>query len=342
MKVLYAIQGTGNGHIARARDLVPVLKEKTDTDVLISGIQSEVNLGIQENYRFHGMSFIFGKGGGVDFIKTFRKCVTRKFITEVRDFPAEKYDLIINDFEPVSAWAARLKGIPCVSLSHQYAVIHGNTPKSGKKDWIGKMVLAHYAPVQKGFGFHFQSYAPNIFTPVIRAEVRNLKIRNLGHITVYLPAYDNERILKVLSLFGNQSWEVFSRHCKGTIRHKNIVIRPVENSMFLKSMAGSDGVLCGAGFETPAEALYMGKKLMVIPMKNQFEQQCNAAALTGMGIRSMISLKKKHAWQLEEWMNDGIPMKINYPDQTDFLISKVLREGASLPRTKPLPVFSLF
>jgi hypothetical protein len=37
--------------------------------------------------------------------------------------------------------------------------------------------------------------------------------------------------------------------------------------------------LCNAGFETPAEALFMDKKLFVIPIHNQYEQECNACAL---------------------------------------------------------------
>jgi len=342
LKVLYAIQGTGNGHIARARELVPILQKQVDADILISGIQSEVNLGIPEDYRLNGMGFIIGKGGGVDFINTFKKCLTRKFITEVRELPIEKYDLVINDFEPVSAWAARLKGVPCISLSHQYAVIHGNTPKPDKKDWMGKLVLANYAPVQKGYGFHFQSYSPNIFTPVIRKEVRNLKVKNGDHITVYLPAYDNEKIIKVLSDFKEENWQVFSKHCPRPFRFKNISFQPIENQKFLQSMASSKGILCGAGFETPAEALFMGKSLMVIPMKNQYEQQCNAAALQNMGIPVIKSLKKKHSPQIEEWLQNRMPIRISYPDQSSELISKILKDSENLPKPKPLTTISLF
>ncbi len=342
MKVLYAIQGTGNGHISRARDLVPLLKERVETDVLISGNQSDISTGFEENYRFRGMGFVFGKGGGVDFLSTFRKCLTRKFFNEIKELPVENYDLIINDFEPVSAWAARLKGIPCISLSHQYAVAHHNSPRPDKKDLMGKMVLAYYAPVQKGFGFHFQSYSPNIFTPVIRQEVRQLKIRNGEHFTVYLPAYDNERIIKVLSGFGNETWQVFSKHCTKTEKHKNITIQPIENKKFLQSMAGSRGVLCGAGFETPAEALFMGKSLLVIPMKNQYEQQCNAASLQNMGVKTMKSLKKKHSEVIEDWIHHALPIRFDYPDQSEEIISRILREGADLPKPRPLSSLSLF
>jgi hypothetical protein len=35
-------------------------------------------------------------------------------------------------------------------------------------------------------------------------------------------------------------------------------------------------------FETPAEALFLGKKLLVIPMTGQYEQECNAAALAAL------------------------------------------------------------
>ena len=39
MKILYAIQGTGNGHLSRARDIIPILQKKGDVDILVSGTQ---------------------------------------------------------------------------------------------------------------------------------------------------------------------------------------------------------------------------------------------------------------------------------------------------------------
>ena len=49
-------------------------------------------------------------------------------------------------------------------------------------------------------------------------------------------------------------------------------------------------IITGAGFETPAEALYLGKKLMVIPIRGQYEQFCNAAALAKMGVPVLKTL----------------------------------------------------
>jgi predicted glycosyltransferase len=48
-------------------------------------------------------------------------------------------------------------------------------------------------------------------------------------------------------------------------------------------MAHSMGVITGGGFETPAEAMYLGKKIITIPIKGQYEQYCNAEALKKFG-----------------------------------------------------------
>ena len=66
MKILYAIQGTGNGHLSRAMDVVPCLKAHGNVDILVSGIQSDLILPFPVKYEMRGLSFIFGKSGGVD------------------------------------------------------------------------------------------------------------------------------------------------------------------------------------------------------------------------------------------------------------------------------------
>ena len=67
MRILFAIQGTGNGHISRAREIVPLLQEHGQVDLLISGTQADVALDQPLAYRFHGFSFVFGKRGSVDY-----------------------------------------------------------------------------------------------------------------------------------------------------------------------------------------------------------------------------------------------------------------------------------
>ena len=330
MKVLYAIQGTGNGHLSRARDVIPVLLSKNiELDLLVSGVQADVALPYKVKYNFQGLSFIFGKKGGVDLWKTYSNSNLTGLRKEIKQLPVEKYDLIINDFEPVSAWAAKRKNVPCVSFSHQAAVLSEKAPKPKKPNFSGRQILKRYAPTEKQFGLHFEKYDTGIFTPVIRQEIREAKTQNLGHYTVYLPAYDDNRILSILSQIPEIKWQVFSKHNKIERIQDNVHIQPINNESFIKSLLTCDGVFCGGGFEAPAEALFLNKKLMVIPMKGQYEQQCNAAALYNIGVPVIDSLKKKHIPKIKNWVSSNERIVVDFPNQTDAIINEILAYAKS-------------
>ena len=327
MRILYAIQGTGNGHLTRALDIIPLLRARCETlDILVSGPPADVTLPFEIKYRASGMGFIFGKKGGINFVKTFSQFNSVSFLREIRNLPVESYDLVISDFEPVSSWACRLREVPCVALSHQSAVLHPAAPRPRREDYPGRAVVRHYAPSSAQYGFHFQAYAPGISTPVIRQQVRELTPTNDGHYTVYLPAYEEEIIVERLRyLSRNTRWDVFSKHSTRAAEYDNVRVRPVSGAAFLDSLARSQGVLCGAGFETPAEAMYLGKKLLVVPMKQQYEQQCNAAALEQMGVPVVKSFNDKHLDTLDNWLRVGQPVAVDYPDCTAAIIDQLLR-----------------
>ncbi|OSY87746.1 glycosyl transferase [Tenacibaculum holothuriorum] len=323
MKILYAIQGTGNGHVSRAIEIIPYLQQKYEVDILISGNQCELQLPFEVTYKLYGLSFIFGKKGGIDFIQTIKRLKLWNLLEEIKNLPIKQYDLIINDFEPVSAWAAKLKNVPIISMSHQNAVLDTNAPSYGRFK-IERLILKYYAPAKNKFGFHFKPYSSSTFTPIIRKQIRYRNITNKGHYTVYLPAYSDKKIIKILSNFKNVKWEVFSKHTKEHIYKKNITIKPVDGTAFIKSLASSSGVLCGAGFETPAEALFLRKKLLVIPMKNQYEQQCNALSLQEMGVFVLKKLNKKQLPKIAEWLKNDNIIKVEYSDITENLLDAII------------------
>ena len=333
MKVLYAIQGTGNGHLSRALDVVPLLQARcAQLDVLVSGPPADLPLPFDVRYKAQGMGFLFGKKGGINFVKTFWQFNSAKFLHEVRHLPVEDYDLVISDFEPVSSWACKLRHVPCVALSHQSAVLNDAAPRPEREDPAGRAVLRHYAPSTAQYGFHFQAYAPGVFTPVIRQQVRELSPRNEGHYTVYLPAYEEEILVERLQYLSRTArWEVFSKHSRAPAEYGTVRVWPVSGGAFLDSLARAAGVLCGAGFETPAEALYLGKKLLVMPMRQQYEQQCNAAALAKMSVPVIKNFKDKSLDLVDQWLQQDEVIAVDYPDQTAAVIEQLLREQAPRP-----------
>ncbi len=233
--------------------------------------------------------------------------------------------MVINDFEPVTAWACKLKSKQCIGVSHQSSVMHKNAPKPVKKSVFGKLILKYYAPTHKNYGFHFKSLGEDVFTPVIRRDIRALTPEVKNHFTVYLPSYSDEAIIDFLKQFNEVNWEVYSKHNQKPFTYKNIKISPVDKNDFVKSMASSKGVFCNAGFETPAEALFLKKKLCVIPMIGQYEQQLNAEMLKSMGVPVYSSLCDINADSFKAWIKNNDIIPVNYYDDTNWIISSIVK-----------------
>jgi uncharacterized protein (TIGR00661 family) len=336
MKVLYAIQGTGNGHLSRAEDIVPHLRKRCQVDILVSGTQSQLTPSFSIDYQLRGMSFMSSKKGKVDIIKTAVNTNFFKFFKEISQFPAKKYDLIISDFEPISAWSAKYHGVKSVELSHQAAVSHPNSPKPIDKHRIGNFILGNYCPSPHKYGFHFESYAPSIFTPVIRENIRELESEKLGHYTVYLPAYHDDFIVQTLMHF-KAEWHVFSKYATCRYRVNNVWVNPIDANNFTESLRTSEGVLCGAGFELPAEALFLNKKLMVIPMMGQYEQLCNAESLKKIGVVILDKLCLLHRRTISSWLLNSHQIVVNYPNRTEQIIDTIFNDLTPLANASSPP-----
>ncbi|MCX2573985.1 glycosyltransferase family protein [Pedobacter sandarakinus] len=329
MKILYAIQGTGNGHISRAREIIPLLEKYGELDILVSGTQADVKLSQPIKYQLHGFSFIFGKKGGVDHFKTWLSMNLFRFRKDMKQLQLKDYNLIVNDFEPVSAWACKLQGIECVSLSHQAAFKSKKVPRPKTLDW-GKLILSRYAPTNHHIGFHFDRYDSFIHTPVIRSEIRQMKPENLGHYTVYLPAVDDKRLLKLFMQIPDVQWQVFSKHSNSAYREANVSVEPVNNERFNKSLATCTGLFTGGGFEGPAEALFLKKKLLVAPMRFQFEQQCNAYALKQFGLPVVWGSDRNWLPIVKKWVDQPQANDFHFPDETAQIIDDMVKKYARM------------
>ena len=329
MKILFAIQGTGNGHVTRAEDVIPFLREYGELDLFVSGAQADVKLPYPVKYKSKGLSFFFGTSGGINFFKTFKQNSSKEIYKEIKKFPVDKYDLVINDFEPITAWACRKRDVPCVGLSHQSALLSPNVPRPNNMDPVGEWLIHNYAPTKKNVSFHFERYDSNIFTPVIRKGVRECKNETKDHYTVYLPAYDDRKLVPLLAKIAHVKWHIFSKHAKKAYHIGKLSVYPVNKEEFAQSMTSATGILCGAGFETPAEALYLHKKLLVVPMKSQLEQHYNAASLKKIGVPVIKKMRKKHLDKVVEWIENDNRVDVDYKDITAEAVAKAVSLGTT-------------
>ncbi|MBC7556463.1 MAG: glycosyl transferase [Chryseobacterium sp.] len=321
MKILYAFQGTGNGHVARAQEIVPILKKYASVDTLISGHQSQLKTDFPIDFQHKGISLLYNKKGGISYKKILAQNNFLEAFKAITEIELKQYDLIINDYEPLTAWVCKSRNLKMLELSHQASMGFKETPKPTKKDLFGEIILNYYAPSTNKIGFHFESYHPKIKKPVIRKKIRNLNPTKKGFYLVYLPSFSNENILQVLKQIPVE-WKVFSKNSILQSKENNVEIFPVDEINFLHYFESCEGILCNAGFEAPAEALFMHKKLFVIPIHNQYEQECNAAALHQLGIKNSKILDIK---EITEWVSSEQNIQVNYPDNIEeILVNEVL------------------
>ncbi|WLD24000.1 glycosyltransferase family protein [Flavobacterium dauae] len=321
MKILYALQATGNGHIARANVLVPKLKERAEVDVFISGQNAQLKLHQNAVYN-KGLSLFYSENGGLNYGKIFRKNSLFHFLKSVQNVKIEPYDLIINDFEPVTAYAAKLRKKKIIGLSHQSAVLHKMAPKPDKKYQFSKLILRRYAPVNDSLGFHFTKYDKNTFHPIIRESIKKLHCEKEDYFLVYLPSYRNAEIYKVLSQLKEVDWIIFSPFSNISKKQGNCTFFPIDEQLFTSYLATTKGVLCGAGFEFPAEVLYLKKMLYIIPIKGQFEQYCNYLALKQLGV---MGSEDFNGVKLKHWMEVNHITDVSFTDDTDEVIDRIFK-----------------
>jgi uncharacterized protein (TIGR00661 family) len=320
MKILYAVQATGNGHISRAMELIPHLRRYATVDVFLSGSNSHLPIDVPVIYRSKGVSLYHNSTGGLDYWKIIRGIHPLTLRKEINDLPVEKYDLIINDFEFITAASCAKKKIPSVQLGHQASFQSPLTPRPRIKNAFGEWILKNYARTSYHIGLHFEQYDDFIFHPVIKKEILDAEPVDKGHITIYLPSYPEYVLEKIFRSFRYLQFHIFSKETKQPVKKNNILFFPVNKMLFNQSLIECTGIVTGAGFETPAEALYLGKKIMAIPSRGQYEQQCNAAALQKLGVTCPQKIDANFQNMIYQWLNTKNLPAINYK----YVIPQVL------------------
>ncbi len=324
MRILYAFQGTGNGHAARARAILPELSRYAQVDVATSGMNSQLNVGFPISHHYRGISYENNGQGRISYIKTVRAFSFVRAIRDIRSVPLTSYDCVVNDFEPITAYAALRAGVPSLALSHQAAFLSRGSPRPKNKDYLAEGVFKWYAPASAAIGFHFERYDSNIITPLLRSEIHDAKVSNEGHMTVYLPGFDDQYLANILRCVAPKNVHIFSRKVSSIVQRDNVTILPVAHDTFVRSLLSCDGFLAGAGFEGPAEALHLGKKLMVVPLGGQYEQWCNAAALAKLRVPNLTRVTHRESERIREWFNSPEKVELRFPCVMAEVVGRVM------------------
>lgn len=334
MKILFGIQATGNGHISRSTEIYKLLKqhpEITQLDVLISGGKAQMSLPFEVNYEYKGLSFYYGKKGKISVLKSIGKANFLSILIALWKVPFKKYDLIISDFEPITLWGAKIAGVKRVGIGNMYSMTSKKFPKT-KGAGLTKLIAKMMCPTKNKIGMHFRKFDDFIYYPVIREDIREAIPFTRNFTLVYLNSYSDAELLKCFTQFPlrHHKFVIYSKTEKEEKRVENCIIRPLNNETFTQDITSCSGVITAAGFQTISEALYLGKKLFVIPIKKQSEQLSNAKVLAEMGVDTATELSVP---AIAKWVNSENKVQIKFDNDLPNIVNAILN-APHVPRRK--------
>lgn len=325
MKIFYAIQGTGNGHISRAEQLYPYLQKHGEVDFFLSGSNAQLQTPLPIKYKSNGISLHYKNTGGMDYGKI-SKSLSFSIYKEAKALPIENYDVIINDFEFITSLACSLKKKKSIQFGHQASFQSKLTPRSNSFNPLGNWVLNKFVKSTDYLGLHFESYDKNIFNPIIKDEIINATPIDNGHITVYLPQYSIAFLSPYLLTQSKFNFEIFTKEVTQLTKYKNLTLLPIDNKTFTNSLIQCHGIITAGGFETPAEALYLKKKLLSIPILNHFEQECNGAAMQKLGVTVIKKIDKNFNQIFTNWVQAENKIQFTLTHSTEEIVNLLMHQ----------------
>jgi uncharacterized protein (TIGR00661 family) len=324
MKIFYAIQGTGNGHLSRAEQLYPYLKKYGEIDFFLSGSNAQLNSTLPIKYKSKGVSLHYKTTGGMDYGKI-SKSLGLNIYKEAKALPIENYDVIINDFEFITSLACSFKKKKSIQFGHQASFQSKLTPRATSFNPIGNLVLDKFVKSSDYLGLHFESYDKNIYNPIIKDEVVHAEVRDEGHITVYLPQYSTDFLTPYFLALPLFHFEVFTKEVTQITCNNNITFYPIDNKVFTSSLIRCHALVTAGGFETPAEAMYLNKKILSIPILNHFEQECNGEAMKKLGVKVIKKIDSNFNQIFIEWIDSENKVKFKLTHSTEAIVDILMK-----------------
>lgn len=321
MKIFYGVQGTGNGHITRARVMAKELDAAGfEVTFQFTGRPTDqyFDMDVFNGYQHkEGLTFNTEKGQ-VNYLKTALQAKPIRFIKDVNALDLSNYDLVISDFEPVTAWAAKRQKIPVIGIGHQYAFNH-QIPRTGS-DPLADQVMKYFAPADIGIGLHWHHFGQPILPPIIETpEFPQSVVSN--KIIVYLPFEDPNTVIELLAPFISFEFHTYSPQVIPS-KYPHIQCNALSREGFQKDLYDCTGIISNAGFELASEALQLGKKILAKPLHAQMEQISNAAALEQLGYgHTMYDMDVE---VIENWLHNPHSVHITYPNIAQVLVQWLL------------------
>ena len=327
MRCFFVIQGEGRGHLTQALALQQALRAAGHEVVGAAAGKPEhgswptffTDAIAKPLTPLRSVSIITdARTGAVRPISTIARGFRRAFLDSApldtlhAALERAAPDLIINFFEPMMGVLARKRSlnVPTVAIAHQYMFLHPGyrfPPRQWARRLLARWVthvtaweadaciaLSLYPAPSASTAWLPSSVPLTVMAPLLRRSVRDLS--PVRERAPYLQAY------LLNDSYAQQLMQWHHTHPHVPLRcfwerpgvsmpeqvDDTLTIYPLSAKRFIRSMAQTRGLATTAGFESVAEALYLGTPVQAVPVPGHYEQLCNAydTVRAGAGVRS--------------------------------------------------------
>ncbi len=304
MKILYGVCGVGMGHVMRSAVVARYLESRGHAvrfastgralDYLVQRWPGQVT-GVP------GLATIITDNSVAPeatllFNMMMQPLCVPLHVLSLLDVGFDPPDVVVTDFDPWTARYARLTGTPLVAVDNIHFAnrcVHPPQVVVGDLDAAAVMFPALENIVPGAHRYLVTTFVdapvckPNttLHLPILRPEVLRAKgARPNAYVVAYLNDMADHRGCAAtlgqlgvpVRLYGEKG-----RTTETTVG--NVTLCPFSDARFIADVAASGAVIGGAGFTFMTEAIYLGRPMLAVPFRGQFEQILNANYLEALG-----------------------------------------------------------
>ena len=300
LRILYGVNGEGMGHATRSEVVIDSLLARHDVRVMASGAAFRfLTDRLPRVDEIFGPSFALEEGEirrwatvrqNLQLARHELPDTVRHWIDEVDDWQP---DVVISDFEPLTGVYARLTRTPLIAVGninmldrcrHDREIIGRD-----REDYLLARTVAH-SMVPGAVEYIVTTYfrppvargGTTLVPPIVRPEIVDAQPERGDHLVVY--SSGDDALIEALRAAGIRCLVYGMRGGPAeAVTEGNLELRPRSNEGFIEALRTARGVVAGGGFSLLSEAVYLGKPILSIPLRGQFEQTMNARYTERLG-----------------------------------------------------------
>jgi len=296
-RIIYSVCGEGMGHAIRSSVVIDhLLKKGNKVIVFASGRAFDyLSKKFDNVYRIHGFNTVY-KENAAKYMDTFlvgMRNLPRDFVENFRLLyniaRAFKPNVIVSDFEVYSSFLSKIMRIPLISLDNIHIITQ--TEIEVPDEYLIEKIAAYgvirsFIVNPKEYMITTYFYPPvkqknvSLFPPILRNEILNLKPHYGDNVLVYQTSTSNLKIIEHLKNI-DENFVIYGYDMEKT--DGNLQFRKFSEEGFFRDLESARAIISNGGFTLLSEAIYLGKPVLSIPVKKQFEQIVNALYLERLG-----------------------------------------------------------